>query len=602
LFPASSRKHPAIDARRSRFSGRANDRWSLGAMSHIVVLKFGSSVLRSPADLPVAVDEIYRHVRAGRRVIAVVSAFAGVTDSLIERAHGVGGHADPYAFASLVGSGEIESAAMLALSLAQHGVPARLLPPEQFSLRAHGDPLDAEPHAFDEALLQDMLSQVPAVVVPGFVAHDERNRTVLLGRGGSDFTALFLAGRLGADCILVKDVDGLYERDPAAPGPAPRRFTQVTWDDALRVAGRLVQPKTIRFAHLHRQSFSVTCAGAAQATIVGPGPSRLESTVRTTPLRVVLLGLGTVGRGVYERLAAQPDRFEVVRAVVRDPAGHVAAGVPAPLLSTNPWDAVNEDADVVVEALGGEFPAAELVLASLLAGRQVVTANKAAIAAHWDSFSPFATGPAPRLRLSAAAGGAVPLLEAVARESRARRIVALRGVLNGTCNYVLDRVEAGAAYAEALAEAQSLGFAEADPTADVSGLDAARKLRLCALAAAGRAPARLDCRGIDDLGAAIGNDGTTTVRLLAELDLRGEAVQGRVGPVRLPRTDYLAAARGEDNRVEIEFDDGAVLRLAGKGAGRWPTTVSVCADLWDVAREPARCGLPHAATRWAATG
>jgi homoserine dehydrogenase len=216
------------------------------SMSNIVVLKFGSSVLRSAADLPAAVDEIYRHVRAGRRVVAVVSAFAGVTDSLIERAHSVGGRSDPYAYASLVGSGELESAAMLTLSLSMHGVPARLLPPEQFTLRAYGDPLDAEPHDFDAALLHATLRAAAAVVVPGFVAHDEQNRTVLLGRGGSDYTALFLAKRLDADCVLLKDVDGLYERDPASPGPAPRRYSQVTWDDALRVAGRLVQPKTIR--------------------------------------------------------------------------------------------------------------------------------------------------------------------------------------------------------------------------------------------------------------------------------------------------------------------------------------------------------------------
>jgi homoserine dehydrogenase len=571
-------------------------------MSQIVVLKFGSSVLRSSADLPIAVDEIYRHVRAGRRVVAVVSAFAGVTDSLIERAHGVGGHADPYAYAALVGSGEIESAAMLALSLAQHGVPARLLPPEQFTLRAHGDPLDAEPHDFDEALLRETLGQVPAVVVPGFVAHDECRRTLLLGRGGSDFTALFLAGRLGADCILVKDVDGLYERDPASAGPPPRRFTQVTWDDALRVAGRLVQPKTIRFAHLQRQSFSVTCAGSPHATRVGPGPSLLEAASRAAPLRVVLLGLGTVGRGVYERLLAQPDRFEVVRAVVRHPARHTATGVPTSLLSTNPWDAVNEDADVVVEALGGEFPAAELILASLLAGRRVVTANKAAVAAHWESFAPFALGAAPRLRLSAAAGGAVPVLEAALRESTSRRIVALRGVLNGTCNYVLDRIEAGATYTEALAEAQSLGFAEADPTADVSGLDAARKLRLCALLAGAPLPARPEQQGIDGLAGAIHADPTTTLRLVAELDLRGTAPAARVAPARLPRDGFLARARGEDNRVEIEFEDGALLRLAGKGAGRWPTTVSVCADLWDVAREAPRGRIPLAEARWAATG
>ena len=252
-------------------------------MNQIVVLKFGSSVLRSSADLPVAVDEIYRHVRAGQLVVCCLSAYAGVTDALIERAHSVGGKADPHAYASLVGSGEIESASMLTLSLAAHGVPARLLPPEQFTLRAHGDPLDAEPHDFDAEILREVLGEVSAVVVPGFIAHDERNRTVLLGRGGSDFTALFLAARLGAQCTLVKDVDGLYERDPATPGPAPRRFTQVTWDEALRVAGRLVQPKTIRFAHLHRQSFLVSCPASPHATLVGPGPSLLEAATPAKP-------------------------------------------------------------------------------------------------------------------------------------------------------------------------------------------------------------------------------------------------------------------------------------------------------------------------------
>ena len=571
-------------------------------MSHIVVLKFGSSVLRSSADLPVAVDEIYRHVRAGQRVVAVVSAYAGVTDMLIERAHSVGGKADPHAYASLVGSGEIESASMLTLSLAAHGVPARLLPPEQFTLRAHGDPLDAEPHDFDARLLEATLEEVPAVVVPGFIAHDERNRTVLLGRGGSDFTALFLAARLGAQCTLVKDVDGLYERDPATPSPAPRRFTQVTWDEALRVAGRLVQPKTIRFAHLHRQSFLVSCPGSPHATLVGPGPSRLEATAPKTPLRVVLLGLGTVGRGVYDRLRAQPEHFEVVRAVVRHPGRHAATGVPTSLLSTNPWDAINEDADLVVEALGGEFPAAEVLLAALIAGRRVVTANKAALAPHWDSFAPFARGDDPPLRLSAAAGGAVPVLEALVREAATRRITGLRGVLNGTCNYVLDRIAAGSTYQEALAEAQSLGFAEPDPTADVCGLDAEHKLRLCSQAAFGRAPAQFARTGIDPFDAIPPGVPGEILRLVAEVRLADGVAAARVSPRWLPPDDFLAGARGEDNRVVIDFDDGTTLRLAGKGAGRRPTTASVLGDLWEHARAAALRAAADEPEAIAATG
>jgi homoserine dehydrogenase len=566
----------------------------LDVMSNCVVLKFGSSVLHSTADLPAAVDEIYRHVRAGQRVVAVVSAFAGVTDSLIERARGVGGRSDPYAYASLVGSGEIEAAAMLALSLATHGVPARLLPPEQFTLRAHGDPLDAEPHDFDSGLLSTTLADVAAVVVPGFVAHDEQHRTVLLGRGGSDFTALFLATRLGADCRLVKDVDGLYERDPATPGPVPRRFAQATWDDALRVAGRLIQPKTIRFAHLHRQSFHVSCCGARHATLVGPGPSRLEAATPATPLKVVLLGLGTVGRGVYERLVGHPERFRLVRAVVRDPARHAASGIPVDLLSSNPWDAVNEDADLVVEALGGEFPAAEVLLAALLAGRRVVTANKTALAPHWGRFAAYARGPDSRLRLSAAAGGAVPVLEAIVREAASRRIVALRGVLNGTCNYVLDRLAEGASYPEALAEAQSRGFAEPDPASDVSGLDAEHKLRLCAQAAFGRGPERVERRGIERPDEVASGSDQETLRLVAEVVLQGDQLSARVAPLRLARDAFLAGARGEENRVEIGFADGTVLRLAGKGAGRWPTTASVLGDVWEHARAAEACPTtPH---------
>jgi len=592
-----SRKHPASVARQSVGTVEANV--EAASMSNIVVVKFGSSVLRSAADLPTAVDEIYRHVRAGRRVVAVVSAFAGVTDSLIERAHSVGGKSDAHAYASLVGSGELESAAMLTLSLSTHGVPARLLPPEQFALRAYGDPLDAEPHDFDADLLCGTLHEVAAVVVPGFVAHDEQHRTMLLGRGGSDYTALFLARRLDAECILLKDVDGLYERDPASPGPAPRRYSQVTWDDALRVAGRLVQPKTIRFAHLQRQSFRVTRIGADHATVVGPGPSLLHESPRLAPLRVVLLGLGTVGGGIYQRLRAHPERFELVRAVVRHPERHVAAGIPPELLSTNVWDAVNEDADVVIEALGGEFPASEVLLAALTAGRRVVTANKSAVAPHIDTFAPFATTVDPQLRFSAAAGGAVPVLEAIERE---RDIVALRGVLNGTCNFVLDRLADGVSYEEALAEAQSLGFAEPDPSSDVSGLDAALKLGLCTRAAFGAAPGALTRAGIDRLGAAGPGAPGEVLRLVAEVRRAGDGLQAQVAPRWLPQDDFLAGARGEENRVEIRRADGGSLRLAGKGAGRWPTTASVMGDLWEMARAVEAATVPELPAREAALG
>lgn len=238
-----------------------------------LILKFGSSVLANAQALPSVADEIARAAAGGAGVVAVVSAFAGVTDALIRQAESVGGAVDPYAYAALVGSGELESASMLALTLAAAGRPARLLTPEQFTLRARGNPLDAEPHDFDREQLNRALDDPRIAIVPGFIAHDERNRTLLLGRGGSDYTALFLAARLGGRCRLVKDVDGLYERDPAEPGPPPRRYRAVDWSEALRVAGKLVQPKTIRFAESLALPFEVGCIGGEDGTLIGPGPA-----------------------------------------------------------------------------------------------------------------------------------------------------------------------------------------------------------------------------------------------------------------------------------------------------------------------------------------
>lgn len=314
-------------------------------------------------------------------------------------------------------------------------------------------------------------------------------------------------------------------------------------------------------------------------------PGSLRQPAR--PLRVVLLGLGNVGRGVFERLRADPARFEVVRAVVRDPARHAAAGVPASLLSTNPWDALNVAADVVVEALGGESPAAGVLHAALLRGRRVVTANKLAVVAAWPALRPWAEGQAPRLRFSAAVGGEVPVIETLLDLARRGSVRRLRGVVNGTCNFVLDRIAAGESYAAALAEAQALGFAEPDPTADVSGLDAECKLRLAAWAAFGRWPDTLERAGIENTTSARRAGDGAALRLVAELECLDDRLVGRIAPQWCPPEDYLAGARGEENRVEIVAASGERIRLAGRGAGRWPTTASVLGDLDAVWQEHA---------------
>lgn len=578
------------------------------SQTSLIVLKFGSSVLRSAADLPVAVHEIYGELRERRRVVAVVSAFAGITDRLLTEARQLG--LDDHELADHVGTGEQQTARELAQVLDAAGVPARVADPHEFSFRAQGEALDAAPYDLDADVLRAQLREVPVLVVPGFFATDEQGRTVLLGRGGSDLTALYLAQRLDADCRLVKDVDGIYERDPAQARTLPPRFAHVSWEHALQVGGKLVQPRSLRFAQAKRQAFSVGAAGNVQTTVVSAGPDTFKTLPHDIPpLRIVLLGLGTVGLGVYRYLAQRPDLFEVRKIVVRNPdkprqctealysvvptsdGREAPFVVPRALLSTDLQDALNEPAELVIEAIGGVEPAATIVAAALASGRAVITANKALIAARWNLLAPYAKGPQPRLRFSSAVGGSVPILETI--ETLMRQgdgIESVRGVINGTCNFILDAMAGGASYAEALKQAQDHGFAEADPRSDVSGEDAAFKLGIIASIGFGTQLAleRIDRQGIEhitpaDIAAAQARQ--AKIRLVASGERTADGARLSVRPQELPLTDFLSGAKNEENRIEIRTRRGELIRLAGKGAGRWPTAVAVLGDVYAQLRD-----------------
>lgn len=244
--------------------------------SHIVVLKFGSSVLRTEADLPRAVHEIYRHWRLGARVVAVVSAFGDTTDQLLSRAKNICSQPEQTALANLLATGEAASSALLALALNSAGISARVLDPVQAGLRTVGGTLDAELIGVkkDRVLTE---ARGAVVVLPGFVGRDEYGGTTLLGRGGSDYSALFLAHEFNAQCVLLKDVDGLYASDPAGAAARPPRFSQASFDTALRVGGEVVQAKAVRFAASHKLSFEITSIGATTSTRVGPVSDQLEA-------------------------------------------------------------------------------------------------------------------------------------------------------------------------------------------------------------------------------------------------------------------------------------------------------------------------------------
>ena len=284
----------------------------------LTVLKFGGSVLRGEDDLAQAVHEVYRWARQGP-VVAVVSALHGETDGLIARAERLCPRPQPAALAALLATGEQAAAALLALALDRAGLPAEVLDAARLGLRTRGDLFESEPVHLDAGVVGDALRSGTVAVVPGFLGRTGDGVTSLLGRGGSDYTALFLAHRLGAErCRLIKDTGGLYDRDPARHAGA-RRYAALSWSDALRLDGGVVQHRAVRFARAHRLGFEIGAWHAAQTTVVGPGPARF-----TSPPRAGRPDARRPPRPRHRRPRRTPPARDLPRAV-RD-RGHRGAG------------------------------------------------------------------------------------------------------------------------------------------------------------------------------------------------------------------------------------------------------------------------------------
>jgi homoserine dehydrogenase len=319
------------------------------------------------------------------------------------------------------------------------------------------------------------------------------------------------------------------------------------------------------------------------------------------PLKVALLGCGTVGRAVLRLVEEQSAdltarigrRVEIVGVAVRRPDHH--PDVPAGLLTTDAAALVTrDDVDLVVEVIGGIEPARTLLLAAFEAGKSVVSANKALLAEDGVALHAAAAKAGVDLYYEAAVAGAIPLLRPL-RESLAgdqlRRVV---GIVNGTTNYILSRMaETGAGFAEALAEATDLGYAEADPTADVDGFDAAAKAAILASLAFHSPVTASDVyrEGISAVTAtdvARATEIGCTVKLLAICERVGDGesatVAVRVHPAMIPTVHPLAAVGGAFNAVFVEAEAAGQLMFYGQGAGGEPTASAVLGDLVAVAR------------------
>ena len=547
----------------------------------VIVLNLGQSVLRSLDDYTLAAAEIYRHYRKGFNVVAVTSAQGDQSDMLMAEARRVGPGEAAKNLGELLQLGERRSAALLALALERIGASAFVRQSRDLGLRAKGGERgDGELTDMDvDALLED-LKHHDIIVMPGYVGIGENDRPVLLGDGGADFTALYVAEKLGAPALLLKDVDGVYQSDPKGNADA-KRYAKISWEDALEVAGVLIEPKALEFARDKRLAFRVGTPGTDRYTEVGEVTEAPEAVAATRSLRVAMMGLGIVGGGVYRRLCAHPERFEIVKVMTRNPAKYVAQKYPAELLTAE-WDeVVASEPDIFIDAAGTVEPALSRTREMLERGVAVVSANKQGIAAGGPELLAFADAHGAPLRFSAAAGGGMPILEMMEREHG--RVASVEALLNGTTNYMLDRMSAGATYAEALQEAQDKGFAEADPSADVDGQDAAAKIRLVALLGFGEDVAIEDIplQTIREFGEASKNGKWKRVARVWRDEVTGFHTSLELRD--LSPSAFLAKAAAEEAHAEVEFTDGARFRLRGKGAGRWPTTASVMADVFEVA-------------------
>jgi homoserine dehydrogenase len=318
------------------------------------------------------------------------------------------------------------------------------------------------------------------------------------------------------------------------------------------------------------------------------------------PLRLGIAGLGTVGAGVVKIVrrradllgarAGRPIAISAISARNRDKD----RGVP---LTGYAWEddpvalATRDDVDVFVEVMGGsDGPAKAATEAALAAGKDVVTANKALLAHHGQALAEAAEATGAVLRFEAAVAGGIPVVKALTEGLAGNEIARVMGVMNGTCNYILTRMEdAGLSYEEAFAEADGLGYLEEDPELDVGGIDAAHKLSLLASIAFGT---QVDFHAVERAG--IGNITIEDIRQAADMGFRikllgvarmtGRGLEQSMEPCLVPAASPLGQLSGGTNMVVIEGDQVGQVVLRGAGAGEGPTASAVLGDVVDIAR------------------
>jgi homoserine dehydrogenase len=333
---------------------------------------------------------------------------------------------------------------------------------------------------------------------------------------------------------------------------------------------------------------------------------RIESNLQR-PLRIALFGFGTVGSSVARILVeSRPEGLELTHIYARSLAKRRVDWVPASVVWSEEADAVlASDVDVVVELAGGLDSAGSWVRKALNAGKSVVTANKKLISFHGVELERLAAAGGGQLKYGAAVAGGIPVIPGLEQGLAGDQIVRIEGILNGTCNFILSRMQEGAEYAAVLANAQSKGYAEADPTEDVGGFDARSKLAiLMRLALRVHVDPEeivpLPITSITSVDFSYAHDLGCTIRQVARADRAEGKIAASVGPMLVDLHSPLAWSRGTENMVIFTGRYGGDVVFSGHGAGGHPTAVAVVSDLLSLAHGSKRVEIPAVQARLSA--
>jgi homoserine dehydrogenase len=329
-----------------------------------------------------------------------------------------------------------------------------------------------------------------------------------------------------------------------------------------------------------------------------------EANGRRTPLRIALFGFGTVGSSVARiLLESNPEGLKITHVYNRNVARKKVDWVPNDVVWSENWEEVlASNVDVIVELVGGLDPAGTWVRRAIEAGKSVVTANKKLISYHGVELERLAAQKGGHLKYGAAVAGGIPVIPGLEQGLAGDHIRRMQGILNGTCNFILSRMEAGAEYPAVLAEAQAKGYAEADPTEDVGGFDARSKLAILMRLALRVVvdPEEIVPQPITSVTAvdfSYARDLNCTIRQVSRAEEADGEVAATVGPMLIDRNSPMAWSRGTENMVILTGRYGGDVVFSGHGAGGHPTAVAVVSDLLALAHGSRRVPVPSVPAR-----